>query len=99
VDETCIVWAPLISWVVDFLKRVPFLAKSPKAVALVATLGVALLQVRPSPEHAFPLSQVLVCVLTTWAGTIATYELVTKPVIQPVALALGLRQSKGGSKA
>jgi hypothetical protein len=80
IDPICLLYAPVVSWVVDFLKRVPFLARYPKIIALFLTLALSYLQAHPSPGQAFPISQLVACVLTTLAGTVATHEIVSEPL-------------------
>jgi hypothetical protein len=78
VDALCLLYAPVISFVVEFLKRVPFLARFPSLVALFISLAVGWLNVHPSPGQALPISQLVVCVLTAYAGAIATHEVVSE---------------------
>ena len=78
-DPVCIAWAPVISWVVDFVKRFPWIGKYPQLVTFFVTLAVAYLNTHPSPGGSIPVSQIVVCVLLMLAAAHATHELVSEP--------------------
>lgn len=79
IDPVCIAWAPVISWVVDFIKRFPWIGKYPQFVAFFVTLAVAYLNAHPSPGGSIPLSQIVVCVLLMLTTAQVTHEMISEP--------------------
>lgn len=77
----CAAWGFAVSFVVEFLKKLPWVKANPQWVALIAS---ALLQVvlnfPSSPPHNVPVREILICILQTWAASIATHEVVTHSV-------------------
>lgn len=85
----CIAYAPIIAVAVSVLKRMPFFAKYPKFIAaFLATLAVAFPAF--ATGGAVHTAQIVSCILETFAGSVATYEV----AIKPVSSAFGLNASK-----
>lgn len=85
VNVVCLAYAPVVSWVVEFLKRFPVFKRYPKLVVLLLGVAIPLLQQFTSPGHALPLSQILECALLTLGGAIFTHEVITEPLQRTVA--------------
>ncbi len=79
-DPICIAYAPLVSWVADWLKRFPFLKQYPKVAALVLAFIIPYLAGLVYPPGAVPVGQIIACALLTWGGAILTHEVITEPV-------------------
>jgi hypothetical protein len=66
---------------VEVVKKIPWVKANPQWAALVAS---ALLQVAlhlpVTPPYAVPVREIVVCILTTWAASIATHEVIVEPV-------------------
>lgn len=80
--DWCIVAGPVVSWIVEALKRIPIIKRYPKIAALVIA-GIA-----GAVEYAggaVPLAEVLRCVVQAWGLAIATHEALTEPVQRLVA--------------
>lgn len=76
--SACIVYAPVIAIVVSLLKRLPFMAKYPKFVAaILSTVAVAFPLL--ATGGALHTAAIVSCILKTFAGSIATYEVALKP--------------------
>jgi hypothetical protein len=80
--DICLVAGPVVSWVVEALKRIPWVKRYPKVAALfiAALAGVA--------EAAYgtgaTVTQIVRCVLQTWGVAIATHEVITEPLQRTV---------------
>lgn len=86
IDPICAAYAPIVTFAVQFLKRVPLLQRYPKLAALFLAFALSYLHSSPSPPHAFPLSQIVACALVVLAGSIAAYEVFLKPAMSKVNL-------------
>jgi hypothetical protein len=76
--DWCLVAGPVISWVVEAAKRIPWVAAHPKlAAAVLAAIGGALRQWLGADA---PWTQLVQCVLQAWGLAVATHEVVTDPV-------------------
>lgn len=76
--DVCIAYAPLVAMAVALLKRIPFIGSKPKTVALVLS-GLAVM-VPAFVKGTGTVEALIPCVLQLLAGTIATHEIVLKPV-------------------
>lgn len=82
-NPLCLMYAPLIALATLLLKQIPFIGKSPKAIAFVLSLAVTL-----SPLFhgtALPIAQLVTCVLVQLSGAVATHEIVLAPAAQAIA--------------
>lgn len=80
IDPICLAYAPLVSWVADWLKRWPLLKQYPKLAALLLAFIIPWLQGIVYPAGAVPIAQIIACALLTLAGAIVTHEAITEPV-------------------
>ena len=79
----CLTYAPLIAIATTLLKQIPFIGKSPKAIAFVLSLATTF-----SPLFhgtALPVAQLVTCVLTQLAGAVATHEIALAPIGQAIS--------------
>ena len=88
----CIAYGVIVSFVVDFLKRVPWLSKYPKIAAFVIGIALQYLPWLHAPTTA--IAQIIACALLVLAGSTATHEILTQPVLEPIATAIGLKTPK-----
>jgi hypothetical protein len=81
--DICLVAGPVVSWVVEALKRIPWVKRYPKIAALLiaALAGVA--------EAAYgtgaTVTQIVRCVLQTWGLAVASHEVITEPLQRRVS--------------
>lgn len=73
--DVCVVYGPVISFVVDVLKRVPFIANHPKVVAAVLALAIALFPLVGVDKP--DVAAIVQCFIIAFGGAIGTHE-VTK---------------------
>jgi coenzyme F420-reducing hydrogenase gamma subunit len=79
--DFCAAWGFLVSWAVEVLKKVPWVKANPQWAALVASALVQVaLHVPGTPPYAVPVREIVICILTTWAASIATHEVIVEPV-------------------
>jgi hypothetical protein len=79
--EFCGAWGFAISFLVEFLKKLPWVKSNPQWAALIASaLLQVLLHVPGTPPYAVPIREIALCVLQTWVTAIATHEVVTQSV-------------------
>lgn len=79
--DFCLAYGWVVSFAVEFLKRIPWVKSNPQLAALIASVLVNGLTSLPStPTHAIPVRELVICVLATWASAIATHEVVTHSV-------------------
>jgi hypothetical protein len=84
----CALLGPIISFATAGLKRIPFVANNPKLVALIFSVLLNAGTAFYGYFHggaALPLGTILTCVLSSFGVSVATHEVVTKPI----AAALG----------
>lgn len=85
---TCLLLAPIISFAVSFLKRIPFVSHFPKIVVAICSV-IATLWTAVASGGAVPTAQFIACVLTQISGAVATHEIVTKPAAKMIERAAG----------
>lgn len=73
--DMCLVFGPVISFVVSFLKRIRFVKNNPKYVTLFFSLAVSAFGMLHS-TNGIDWSTVLSCVLTQFSTGVATHEVV-----------------------
>ncbi len=79
--DFCAAWGFAVSFVVEFLKKIPWVKANPQWAALVASAILqVVLNVPATPPYAVPVREIVLCILATWAGAIATHEVVTHAV-------------------
>lgn len=84
-DPTCAIYAPIIAIVVSLLGKIPFIGKNPKIVAFVCSM-VANGFTAFATGGALHTAQLIACVLGTFAGSVATYEVAVKPIVRAVTV-------------
>lgn len=77
--DPCVIYGPVISFVVDVLKRIPFVAKYPKVVAALLALAVALFPVVGVDKP--DLEAVVNCFVVAFGGALGTNEVAKKTAI------------------
>jgi hypothetical protein len=66
---------------VEVLKKIPWVKANPQWAALVASALIQIALHMPwTRQYAVPVREVVICILTTWAASIATHEIVVEPV-------------------
>jgi len=81
--DLCVVFGPLISFVVDFSKRIPFIARYPKLVA--AALALLLNALPALGVDNANLMRILECLIVSFGGAVATHEVAkATPVLRNV---------------
>lgn len=80
--DLCIVFGPIIGIAVGILKKIPFVGKNPKVVAAVLSLLLSVLSsgIIGGGNWKLYLSQLVQCVLGSFAGAVATHEVALKPL-------------------
>lgn len=73
--DMCLVFGPVISFIVSFLKRIPFVKNNPKYVTLFFSVAVSAFGMIHS-TNGIDWSAVLACVLTQFSTGVATHEVV-----------------------
>ncbi len=82
-EAACLAWGFLISFVVQYLKRTPFVARYPKVVALIAgAISSVLLALPETAPDKIPLREIALCILVQFSTAVATYETVIKPWVR-----------------
>jgi hypothetical protein len=76
--DWCLVAAPVVSWLTDALKRIPWAKRYPKVIALILSAAAGALQ--QALGAGAPLAELVRCVLLTWGGAVVVHEAVTDPV-------------------
>lgn len=80
-EAFCAAWGFAVSFVVEFLKKLPWVKSNPQWAALIASALIQLvLNVPTTPPYAIPVREIVLCVLQTWAAAVATHEIVTESV-------------------
>ncbi|MDX2008253.1 MAG: hypothetical protein SFU83_23665 [Meiothermus sp.] len=74
--DLCLVYGPVITVVVSLLKRIPWVAQYPKLVAALLSVAAVL---AGSYLNLGDASQIVQCVINTFALSVATYEVALKP--------------------
>ncbi len=77
--DPCVVYGPIISFVIDFLKRIPFIARYPKVVAALLALAVALFPVVGVDKP--DLEAIVNCFVAAFGGALGTNEVAKKTAI------------------
>lgn len=84
-DPICLLYGSIIGIVVTLVKRVGFVRNNPKWVALFASIIVA--GASAWYHGALPdVATITACVLTQLAGSVATHEVIVKPVLGTLAI-------------
>lgn len=83
VDPICLVFGALISVVVGVFKRIPFIGKNPKTVALILNSVVALspVLIKGAADFKAIFPQIVACIITQLSVSVATHEVVIKTVV------------------
>lgn len=79
----CLTFGPVITAVVSVLKRVPFIARNPKWVALIISSVVGAYTATRGSAPGVDVAVLVQCVLTQFSASVATFEAVKSA---PVAL-------------
>lgn len=72
----CLAIAPVVSFVVSFLKRIPFVKSNPKMIALFFSIAVSALATLHGAAGGIDYTTLLRCVLVQFSGAVATHEIV-----------------------
>jgi hypothetical protein len=78
--DMCLIYGPIISFVVSFLKRIPFVKNNPKWVALFFTLATGAWTATHGSMPGIDWGTILQCVLAQFAATVATHEVIVHPI-------------------
>ncbi len=73
-DPQCAAYGALVSWGVDLLRRVPWLAKYPQLLAFVLSAVAVLV----AGHRLGDLGPLVLCVLQAYAGSVVTHETVSR---------------------
>jgi hypothetical protein len=76
--DPCLIYGPIITLLVALLKRIPWVAQYPKVVAAILS---SLLAVGGTFFQLGDVSQLVQCTLSTFALSVATYEVALKPLV------------------
>lgn len=79
-NATCLVLGPVISFVVSFLKRIPFVKNNPKWIALFFSIATGAYTATHGSAPGVDWGTVFQCVLAQFALSVATHEVVTQPI-------------------
>ena len=95
IGRACVIYGPLVAAVVAALKRLGFvgrfLARHAQSVAAIASVAVTAVTVGVFPVGQVAWQQFALCVAVTFAGAVATHEVVDANVGKK----LGLTDPKG----
>lgn len=75
-NELCLIYAPVISAAVSILKKIPFVKKNPKVIALVLSIVLNVIGSKVLGGVTASIPQLVICVLESLAGSVLTYEAV-----------------------
>lgn len=75
--DECLIAGPIISWIVEMLKRLPVVKRYPRIAALIIA-GLA--GAARFAWGGLPVATLIECVLKAWGLSIATHEVLTEPV-------------------
>jgi hypothetical protein len=89
VDSVCLAAGPLISWVVELGKRIPWVAQYPRQAAFVLAFVVPVLRQLGIGGAAGTVRDVAVCVLVQLGLAVGTHEVLTDPIRARVVLGSG----------
>lgn len=79
-DIICLAIAPLISFVVSALKKIPFVKRFPKSAAFFISAIVGGWTATHGSTPGIDYASIVQCVLTQFAGAVATHEAVVNQV-------------------
>jgi len=79
-DIICLAIAPLVSFVVSALKKIPFVKRFPKSAAFFISAIVGGWTATHGSVQGIDYSAIVTCVLTQFAGAVATHEAVVNQV-------------------
>lgn len=82
--SACIMYAPIVAVVVSILKKIPFVSRYPKIVAGLCSM-IAVGFHTFATGGAIPTATLVACVMSLFAGSVATYEVAVKPVARFVS--------------
>lgn len=85
----CLSIAPLISFVVSALKKIPFVKRYPKSAAFFISAIVGGWTASHGSPVGVDYGAIVQCVLTQFAGAVATHEAVTNQVQKVVSFSNG----------
>lgn len=79
-DAVCLLAGPVISFVVSFLKRIPFVKRFPKSAAGFISMAVGAYQATHGSLPGIDYGTLVSCILINFSAAIATHEAVTEQV-------------------
>lgn len=82
--DLCALYAPLIAIVVSLAHKIPFVGTNPKVIAFLLAIianGFSTF----ATGAAIHTAQLVACILASFAGSVATYEVALKPLAPKVA--------------
>lgn len=79
-DAICLLIAPLISFVVSVLKKIPFVKAYPKSVVFFISAIVGGWTSTHGSPQGIDYTQIVTCILAQFSGAVATHEAVTNQV-------------------
>lgn len=80
----CLLAGPVISGLVSAAKRIPFVSNKPKIVAFGLSVLTGAISVYFGGAAGVGASELAQCILIPFAGAVATYEAVTRPVQETI---------------
>lgn len=80
VADVCLIYGPVVSFVVSFLKRIPFVKNNPKWVTLFFTMATGAWTATHGSMPGIDWSAILSCVLVQFSTAVATHEAITNTV-------------------
>lgn len=76
----CLIYGSIVSVIVSFLKRVPFIKKNPKTVAFLINVIVGTMAATHGSPVGIDYQTIITCVLSQFAASVATHEVVVDPI-------------------
>lgn len=78
-EEFCAAWGFAVSFVVEWLKKIPWVRANPQWAALIVNAILQIVLHTPASQpYNVPIREIGLCVLQAWAASIATHEVVTR---------------------
>lgn len=78
--DMCLMFGPIVSFVVSFLKRIPFVKNNPKWVTLFFTIATGAYTATHGSPAGIDWAAILQCVLVQFSTAVATHEAVTNTI-------------------
>jgi hypothetical protein len=82
--DFCLLYGSIISFLVSFLKRIPFVKNHPKLIVLFFTAATGAWTATHGSAPGIDWNAILQCVLVQFATGVATHEVVVHPVLKAV---------------